>query len=143
MRRWVQALFFRSASDRDIALRAILKGYTVFETTDTEVVHDGYRTWEQGKELTRRDWFGLGAMCIKPLKLGYIRTLPLFVYYLLGGALIRPVIHFLRDGKPYGLRRAIYFLHGASHGLRAKVASDTITYQPTSSLSDSKGSIKV
>ena len=120
---------FRSASDRDIALRAILRGHTVLETAETFVLHDGFRTWEQGKDLTRRDWFGLGAMCIKPLKLGYLSTLPLFIHYLVGRAIIRPLTHFLRDGKPFGLKRSIYFLQGVLHGLKADVSGDTLTYQ--------------
>ncbi|MGB5757984.1 MAG: glycosyltransferase, partial [Acidimicrobiales bacterium] len=52
---------FPSADDTDIATRLLAAGWHVVDTARTEVVHHGFRTFEQGRELTRRDWIALGA----------------------------------------------------------------------------------
>ena len=57
---------FPSCEDGDAAVRSILRGWWVCETDATEVVHFGFRTWAEGKALTRRDWTGIGAAYANP-----------------------------------------------------------------------------
>ena len=59
---------FRSGEDRDIAIRALMRGWSVCSTADASVTHHGFRTWDEGRQLTRRDWFGIGATYAKPVK---------------------------------------------------------------------------
>jgi len=52
---------FPSGDDWDIAHRALLKGWHVYETADLTVLHHGFRTLEQGRAHMRRDWLAIGA----------------------------------------------------------------------------------
>ena len=57
---------FMSGDDMDVAVRALLHGWHVYNTGDRAIVHHGFRTLEQGREHARRDFVGLGAVCAKP-----------------------------------------------------------------------------
>jgi len=61
---------FPACEDGDLAVRALLAGFQVYETAKTSVTHFGFRTWAEGRELSRRDWLGIGAAYVKPLKCG-------------------------------------------------------------------------
>src|SRR4029079_1375471 len=60
----------RSGEARDLAARALVAGWWVLQIPDAYVVHHGFRTWVEGRSLTRRDWFGIGAAYAKQLKIG-------------------------------------------------------------------------
>jgi GT2 family glycosyltransferase len=69
---------FRAANDIDFSIRTLIAGYFVYETPSVTVVHQGFRTWEQGRELIHNYLYGLGAMHVKHLKCGHWSLL----YYL-------------------------------------------------------------
>ncbi len=59
----------KSNSEGDFTMRALKRGYSVYETPSVEVVHRGFRTWEEGSLLIPRYWFGTGAMYAKHFKM--------------------------------------------------------------------------
>jgi glycosyltransferase involved in cell wall biosynthesis len=96
---------FTAYEDVDIALRALLRGYYVFETDRVSVLHFGFRTLTEGRELTLRNYYGIGAGLGKLVKCGQWQTLRL-VTYVLWDAVIAPFFtHIVRLKRPPVLRR--------------------------------------
>jgi hypothetical protein len=123
---------FPSCEDGDLAARALLLGYHVAETDEAAVTHFGFRTWEQGRDLSRRDWVGIGAAYVKPLRCGRWDFLPVVAREVFSWALWPPVRSLLMLGKPAGLSRFRYFLQGARLGWRTPIDSRTFLYRPDS-----------
>ena len=121
---------FLAGDDWDIAHRVLLRGWHVYETADVSIVHDGFRTYAQGREHTHRDWYGMGAVCAKPLRAGHLGTfiLPIWV---LGTEAVWPLVRdALRLRKPRGLTRVTSFLRGFARGLLTPVDRKTLLYAP-------------
>jgi len=59
----------KANSEGDFVIRALKRGYFVYETPLVGVVHTGFRTWEEGLSLIPRYWFGTGVMYAKHFKL--------------------------------------------------------------------------
>jgi len=112
---------FSSFEDSDLALRALAMGYHVYHTHETAVHHFGFRTWEEGRALSRRDCFGIGAGYAKLLKCGQWRVgLPWA--YELGTLLFVPAVSsLLRGKKPPVLTRGLSLMRGFWQGLRTPV----------------------
>jgi glycosyltransferase involved in cell wall biosynthesis len=120
---------FSSCEDRDIAVRAILTGYVVFETDAVSVVHHGFRTFEEGKALTRRDWVGIGAACSKPVKCRRWGALAIAAYEGIFIGFIKPLSLVFRGRRPQGIRRIKYFGRGFVAGLREPVDCATLLFE--------------
>jgi len=61
---------FKAAEDMDFAVRALQGGFTIHATPEVEVVHHGFRTWQEGRSLIHGYLYGIGAMSAKHLKCG-------------------------------------------------------------------------
>jgi glycosyltransferase involved in cell wall biosynthesis len=120
---------FSSCEDGDVALRALLAGWHIFETDEVTVVHDGFRTWEEGKELTKRDWYGIGAAYAKPIKAGRLGAAVVVLYEGVGRAMLSPWAPLLKLKPPHGLKRGAYFWWGFVAGLRTPVEKGTILFR--------------
>jgi hypothetical protein len=59
----------RANSEGDLVIRALKRGCFVYETPSVQVIHTGFRTWEEGLSLIPRYWFGTGVMYAKHFKL--------------------------------------------------------------------------
>ena len=121
---------FPSGDDWDIAMRAILRGWHVYETAELAVVHHGFRSFADGRRHSRRDWVAIGAVCAKVF---YARrptavVLPLWEFG--AHALWPPFADLLRLHRPRGLGRIAGFLEGFSDGLRAQLDRATLCYAP-------------
>jgi glycosyltransferase involved in cell wall biosynthesis len=120
---------FQSGEDLDLSFRILFNGWWVYETPDVSVIHFGHRTYQQFKELTKRDWIGIGGAFAKPVKCrkGQI-FMPLF--YVAGYlGLIDPFKPLLRMKRPQGFKRLPYFWQGFSKGLKTSVGCDNLLYQ--------------
>jgi glycosyltransferase involved in cell wall biosynthesis len=119
---------FPSADDWDIALRALLSGKHVYETSEMSIVHDGFRTFEEGRQHAQRDWIALGAVCAKPLRAGHLRALVVPIWLFSTKALWPPISDLLHLRKPRGLARIAAFLRGFGIGLRMAVDRKTLRF---------------
>jgi GT2 family glycosyltransferase len=117
----------RSGEDYDLAARAILAGYQICETDAVEVVHFGFRTWEEGRELTQRDWVGIGAAYSKPMRAGYLRFAVIPLYELLANA-VWPLLVTTARLRPQGLKRITGFLRGFASGMRTPLDRRTLRF---------------
>jgi GT2 family glycosyltransferase len=119
---------FRSAEDRDMAARALTAGWWVYQTPSPAVVHHGFRTWSEGQELTRRDWYGIGAAYAKQIKIGDVRIIPVIAHEVLYYGMLIPVVHQLMGRRRTGLRRLAYFSAGLFKGIRTPLDRSTLLY---------------
>jgi GT2 family glycosyltransferase len=119
---------FPSADDWDMAVRALLSGRHVYETSELAVVHDGFRTFEEGRSHARRDWMAIGACCAKPLRAGYVRAVVVPLWLFSTRALWPPVTDMLRLRRPSGLARIAAFLQGFARGLMTPVDRKTLRF---------------
>lgn len=119
---------FPSADDWDIALRVLLTGHHVFETADLSIVHDGFRTFEQGRAHARRDWLALGAVCAKPLRAGHWNAAIIPVWLFSTKAVWPPIADVLALRKPRGIGRILAFAEGFARGLGTRVERRTLRF---------------
>ena len=120
---------FPSCEDWDMAVRALLKGYGVYETDAVAVKHLGYRTWAEGKALARRDWVAIGAAYSKPLKCGYWRFAVVPLYEFSRNTLWPPLSDLLHGRKPRGLGRIFAFVQGFVQGWKTPVDPKTLLFR--------------
>lgn len=120
----------RSGEDRDLAARALSLGWWVCQTPDTYVVHHGFRTWHEGRELTRRDWYGIGAAYAKQAKGLNPRIIPVIAHEVVFFGLLKPIGDALVGHRLEGLKRLGYFMAGFTRGLRTPVDHRTMLYRP-------------
>ena len=119
---------FPSCEDGDMAVRALSRGQWVYETHEVAVLHYGFRTWEEGKELTKRDWVGIGAAYVKPLKAGTWGVLPVVLYESLRYCVFEPFAPLLRLRRPRGFSRLIYLIQGMLLGLKQPIDRAHLVY---------------
>jgi GT2 family glycosyltransferase len=122
---------FPSGEDFDLSARALLMGYSVFETDSVAVVHYGFRNCVELRELTRRDWIGIGAGAAKPLKGGRWDFLIVPIHVVLVMAIGWPLRNLLRFKRPHGLGRIVWFLYGFILGWRTPMDKETLCYHTT------------
>lgn len=118
---------FPSSEDFDIAVRSLLAGYHVYETSSVSVEHFGFRTWEQGRELTRRDFNSMGAAYSKPIKCGRWEFLTTLTNEFSRHVLWPPVYDALRLRKPR-ITRIPAFVQGFIDGWRTPVDRATLKF---------------
>lgn len=111
----------RSGEDRDLAARVLAAGWWLYETPTATVVHHGFRTWSEGRDLTRRDWYGIGAAYAKLLKCGHIGVLVVLAHEVAYIGLVKHAARALSRHGTLGLRRLVYFVQGMAAGFRAPV----------------------
>jgi glycosyltransferase involved in cell wall biosynthesis len=120
---------FRAGDDWDIANRAILRGWHVYESAAVSIVHDGFRSFAQGREHARRDWYGMGAVCAKPLRAGHVSIAIPAAWLFARDAVWPPIADLLRLRKPRGLTRIVAFLQGFARGLRTPIDRETLLFR--------------
>jgi glycosyltransferase involved in cell wall biosynthesis len=117
---------FRSASETDLAIRALLAGHWIYETPRLAVTHRGFRTWQQARPLIRGYLFGIGAMLAKQLKCGHWSVAHVILQLGWRWAVARPVVD-LGD-RPHRVLRLKSFVHGFVIGARTAVDKTTGHY---------------
>lgn len=119
---------FSDCEDRDIAIRALLAGYHVCETAQVSVIHSGFRTWEQGRELARRNFRGIGAAYSKFMRCGRVGLMYIPVYEFLRFAVWPPLWDLIRLRRPSGLVRISAFIEGFVEGVRTPIDVSTLKF---------------
>jgi hypothetical protein len=120
---------FRSGDDWDLAVRALLRGWEVYDTAALSLLHYGFRTLAAGREHALRDWVAIGALCAKPLRAGYTSIIPVATALFVREALWPPLRNVLRFERPRGLARIVGFLRGFVEGLRTPVDRTTLLFE--------------
>ena len=119
---------FPSADDWDIAMRVLLSGRHVYESAELSIVHDGFRTFEEGRAHARRDWVAIGAACAKPLRAGRWNAVVVPLWLFSSKAVWPPLQDALKLRKPRGLGRIVAFLSGFGRGLQSPVERKTLRF---------------
>jgi glycosyltransferase involved in cell wall biosynthesis len=119
---------FPDCDDRDIAIRALLARHHVFETSTIAVKHFGFRTWQQGPQLARRNFLGIGAAYSKFLKYGRIELMYVPAHEFIKYALWPPIRDVLHLRQPRGMVRITAFVEGFVEGLRTPVDKATMIF---------------
>lgn len=119
---------FPSADEWDLSIRALLSGRHVFETADLSIVHDGFRTFQEGRAHARRDWIALGAVCAKPLRAGHLQAAVVPAWLFSTQALWPPVADALHLRKPRGVGRILAFIQGFGSGLMTHVDKASLRF---------------
>jgi glycosyltransferase involved in cell wall biosynthesis len=131
---------FPANEEGDLAARMLLNGWRVYETNSVSVIHDGFRTWEQGKALAKRNWIGVGAAYAKPIKSGQWRFLPVVLYEGFVPTFWRAFAQLFKLKKPQGVRGFLFFWYGFILGLKTPIDSRRLVFTPKRvSLSSSQG----
>lgn len=112
---------FPDCEDGDLAARMLLSGWRVRETSRVAILHNGFRTWKEGRELAKRNAVGIGAAYSKPIRVRKWRFVSIVLYEGFVPTLWTPMLRVLNGRKPQGLRRFLYFWYGFLLGLRAEV----------------------
>lgn len=110
---------FRSGEDLDFCLRALQRGYWVYETPRTHVIHTGFRTWEEGRALVYGYLYGIGATFAKHVKCHRWSVLLPLGHLFWRWAFRGPVVD-LGKRPPKGLRLRA-FINGLVAGARCPV----------------------
>jgi GT2 family glycosyltransferase len=119
---------FLDCDDRDIAMRALLARYHVYETSTIAVKHFGFRSWQQGRQLTRRNFLGIGAAYSKFLKCGRIELIYIPAYEFTKYALWPPIRDLLHLRQPSGIVRITAFVKGFIEGLRTPLDRSSMIF---------------
>jgi GT2 family glycosyltransferase len=119
---------FFACFDGDIAARALVMGYQLYETDRTRVLHYGFRLSSGGREQSLRTWTGIGAAYSKPLKCGHWRfgLVPAYeLFVIAAGGLLKDAV---RLRRPRGVMRLVGFVQGFAKGLRTPVDARTLLF---------------
>ena len=119
---------FKSSSEEDFTAKALLAGYYVYETPAIFVIHNGFRTWHEGRALAKRNWFGLGAVHAKYFKRRkwFILGVIAYVFGTLAiGSFLKNLFVFR---KVRGLTPVIYYCRGFITGLFTRIDPATGNY---------------
>ena len=121
---------FGTADDMEIAQRALMLGFHVYETDKVAVLHNGYRSWKEYRtKMSHTDWYAIGSCFAKGLKSGHLSMLVVMSYEF-WVRLIRPLVYDLVHLKrPYGLLRPFYLIHGIVAGLLTPVDRKHILFR--------------
>jgi GT2 family glycosyltransferase len=115
----------KSAEESDFTIRVLLAAYFVYETPALHLVHYGFYTWDEGRSVVQRNWFGTGAMFAKHFKCGHwsvVRPLLLIAWRWVFGRSRGAVSLGMYS---YKCRRLVAFLQGMAAGFRTPVNRKT------------------
>jgi glycosyltransferase involved in cell wall biosynthesis len=119
---------FRSGEDFDIALRALLNYKWVYELSSESVTHHGFRSQVEYREITKRDYYAIGAVHSKLAKRSLKEALPTILYYSLYLSLWMPMAMLFSFKRPRGLIRFVYYWLGFFKGMHTPVDHSNLIY---------------
>jgi len=120
----------KSCEDGDMVYRFLRAGEAVLDRPESAVVHNGFRTWSEGRTLGRDALMACGATCMKHLRLGDLAIVPT-----LGFLWFRRTIRWgnlLRLRRPFGVALFFEFARGMIISFRYPVDRATRCYRAPS-----------
>lgn len=119
---------FGACEDNDLSWRALRGGWSVYQSSKVQVLHDGFRPMDEIRALVQRDYYGVGGAIAK-----YIRAREPWSFWFLGtwvisSAFVGPVRDLVAIRRPRGIGRAFVLLRGVVHGLRMPCDADRLVY---------------
>ncbi len=122
---------FGCCDDGDMAVRILLSGNHIYETSTITVEHFGFRTWQQGKQLSRRNFQSIGAAYSKLLKCGRWDFVIIPAYEFVCFAVWPPLWSLLRFRRPRGIMRSVSFVRGFIGGILTPLDRATMRFIDT------------
>lgn len=123
---------FPSADEWDVAIRALVAGWHVYETSELAILHDGFRTHVEGREHAQRDWLALGAVSTKALRRGHLRAAVVPFYFYPSRALWPVCLDLMQLRRPRGLRRIEAYLRGFAEGMGTPMDPQSLKFRTPS-----------
>jgi hypothetical protein len=120
--------YFRSADDIDIAMRALLNHHWVYELSSESVIHHGIRSLVEFRELTKRDFYAVGAVHAKLTKWSAMQALPAVLYNSIYISLWMPFARIFSLQRPKGFIRFVYYWMGFFKGMKTPVDYSHLIY---------------
>lgn len=120
---------FGAAEDNDFSWRGLLKGWATYHTCDVTVMHDGFRSFDELRELVTRDFYGVGGGAAKYVRTGRLGVMSLVVPWLWHFGIAEPARDLLALRRPRGFRRPFMLLRGLIAGLRTPLDRDALMYE--------------
>lgn len=119
---------FPACEDNDIAWRAMARGWWVYEHAQTAVVHDGFRSLEQLREHSKRDFYGIGATMAKYVKTRNVRITAMWLVLFVRFAVVLPAKDLVGRRVPRGWGRPYMLVRGVLDGLRTPLDRARLLY---------------
>jgi GT2 family glycosyltransferase len=120
---------FQAGEESDFAVRTLLAAYFVYETPAVHLVHHGFYTWDEGRSVVHRNWFGTGAMIVKHLKWRPWSVTRLLCHMAWRWAFARSRSAVALGRHAYRVLRLQAFLQGMLAGLHMPVHAATGKYK--------------
>lgn len=120
---------FPSCEDNDLAWRALLRGWLVYENADVTVMHDGFRPLSEVRSLVSRDCLAAGGAMAKYLQTGHWQIGLVVASWIYRLGIRDPAQDVLARRKPRGFKRPYWLLQGIARGLRTPVDPGTLCYR--------------
>lgn len=117
------------AEDGDLAVRLLIARHHVYETDAVAVVHDGFRSFAEGRDLAKRNWTQVGLSYVKPLRGRHLPAVVLVAYEGLVLSLLRPLVMTVLTRRRQGIRNFLYFWSGFRRGLRLPLDAERLVYK--------------
>jgi hypothetical protein len=123
---------FPSADEWDMAIRALMSGWHIYESAALSIVHDGFRSFRDGREHALRDWVALGAVSTKPLRRGQLQAAVVPLYFYPSRALWPVCLDVLRLRRPRGFLRITAYLRGFAAGMTTPLDPHSLKFRSRS-----------
>jgi GT2 family glycosyltransferase len=122
---------FPAGEEGDFAIRALLASYAVYETPAVHLLHHGFYTWQEGRSVVYRNWFGTGAMLVKHIRCRHWSVASLLFRIAWRWAFARSRSAASLGMRSYAWLRLRAFLEGMLAGLRAPLTKETALFRRT------------
>jgi glycosyltransferase involved in cell wall biosynthesis len=120
-----------SAEDLDMTLRILLSGRHVCHTKSVSVVHHGFRSYAESRDLIRGYIYGQSALYAKLLRCGHWRVLPLYLKSIHMNVTAVVITSLRQRQIPRVLGRIVYLAKGFVRGWQLPVNRAKALFLPT------------
>lgn len=119
---------FHSNEEGDLTVRILLKGYDVLATPSFHAVHDGFRTFKEGRTLAWHNWLGIAGAYAKYLKVGRWSTAHIYFWELFFGALMQVFQNTFSRRRPGGVTPILAYLAGTFQCLMTPIDRQSLRF---------------